>query len=176
MVIPIIPKATVGELAPRRTFRGRLAANRQLRGVAIVAALVLALVASLAIGRALQADQVGGVASLAPVDRYDWEQAERTQTGGAVVPGFIELHEDQRPPVTVAAPALAAAYTGACRSDVAGCVPEERLIPGVPVPTTPVGTGRQQAELYAIEVRDNGAGTTGGDSGSCREPGRSCDR
>ncbi len=49
MVIPIIPKATAGELAPRRTFRGRLAANRQLRGMAIIGALVLALVAAGAI-------------------------------------------------------------------------------------------------------------------------------
>ena len=37
-------------------------------------------------------------------------------------------------------------------------------------------SGRQQAELYAIEVRDNGAGTTSGDSGPCRSPGASCDR
>src|SRR5215210_5281200 len=57
MVIPIIPKATAGELAPRRTFRARLAANRQLRGVAIFGALVLALVASLAIGRALSRER-----------------------------------------------------------------------------------------------------------------------
>ena len=35
---------------------------------------------------------------------------------------------------------------------------------------------RQQAQLYAIEVRDNGAGTTDGDGGPCRTPGRSCDR
>ncbi len=33
-----------------------------------------------------------------------------------------------------------------------------------------------QARLYAIEVRDNGAGTTDGDGGPCRVPGRSCDR
>jgi hypothetical protein len=72
--------------------------------------------------------------------------------------------------------ALPAPWTGTCRSGSSGCEPEEVLVPGVPAPTTPVGTGRQQAELYAIEVRDNGAGTTGGDSGSCRSPGASCDR
>ena len=33
-----------------------------------------------------------------------------------------------------------------------------------------------QARLYAIEVRDSGAGTTDGDGGPCRAPGRSCDR
>ena len=44
-------------------------------------------------------------------------------------------------------------------------------------PAAPATTsGGQQAELYAIEVRDNGAGTTGGDSGPCRKPWRSCDR
>ena len=35
---------------------------------------------------------------------------------------------------------------------------------------------RLQQRLYANEVRDTGQGTTSGDSGLCREPGRSCDR
>ena len=64
MVIPIIPKAPVGELAPRRTLGGRLAANRQVRGVAIIAALVLVLAATLTGGRALRSDQAGDTAPL----------------------------------------------------------------------------------------------------------------
>ena len=67
-VIPIIPKPTMGELAPRRrTFRGRLAANRQLRGVALVAALVVVLAATLLGGRAFQTDRAGDTAPLPAV-------------------------------------------------------------------------------------------------------------
>ena len=210
MVIPIIPKATVGELAPRRTFRGRLAANRQLRGVAIIAALVLVLAATLLGGRALSSERTADTALpaasagsaaayvVSPPNERDADaglpaapagqarviqqdpDADAIRAGAdqasAFVPGFTQTREDHRLPVTVAAPGLAAAYTGACRSDVAGCVPEERLVPGVPAPTTPVGAGRQQAELYGIEVRDNGMGTIGGSSGSCAYPVGLCDR
>ena len=65
MVIPILPKVTVGELAPRRTFRGRLAANRQLRGVAIIAALVLVLATTLLGGRALSSERTADTAAAA---------------------------------------------------------------------------------------------------------------
>ena len=210
MVIPIIPKATAGDLAPQRTFRARLAANRQLRGVAIIGALVLALIASLVIGRALSSERTADTAlpaasagsaaayAVSPPNERDVDaglpaapagqarviqqdpDADAIRAGAdqasAFVPGFTQTREDHRLPVTVAAPGFTAAYTGACRSDVAGCVPEEQILPGVPAPTAPVGTGRQQAELYGIEVRDNGAGTAGGNSGPCRSPGASCDR
>ena len=43
-----------------------------------------------------------------------------------------------------AAIAVAAPWTGTCRSDVAGCVPEEQIVPGVPaaVPAAWTGTCR----------------------------------
>ena len=160
MVIPIMPKATVGERGPRRRpFRGRLLASRQLRGVAIIGALVLAL---------------GVVATLATIQ---------------LRPGS--------PAVSVPAPiAVTAPWTGTCRSDVAGCVPEEVLVPGVPTSPSytypavygddegvtpgdavspPLTGARVQQELYATEVRDNGPGTPGGTSGPC-PPLQLCDR
>ena len=42
-------------------------------------------------------------------------------------------------------------------------------------PASPATDDGQRARLRAIEVRDNGDGTPDGDSGPCREPGRSCD-
>ena len=152
--------ATVSEVGQQEASGGKRGGTRHRWGLALIAALVLGL-------GALAGAAVGQLRSGEPV---------------ASVPA----------PIAVAAP-----WTGTCRSDVAGCVPEEQLVPGVPRPApapaqrgpgwtdardyapaaAPATTsGGQQAELYAIEVRDNGAGTAEGDGGPCREAGRSCDR
>ena len=56
----------VGERGQRRrTLGGRLARKRPLRGVALIALLVLALAASLALGRALQPDRASMAAGSA---------------------------------------------------------------------------------------------------------------
>ena len=150
---------------PARTLRGTVAAL----GLAL---LVGVAVAALALGGQLSGSGQGDAptlgAALAPAPDY-------TSDLGTEFDPFVIGSSRVRYTPSVPA-ALPSAYTGACRSDLAGCVPEERLIPGVSAPTAPVGTGRQQAELYAIEVRDNGAGTTSGDGGPCHVPGRPCNR
>ena len=45
-----------------------------------------------------------------------------------------------------------------------------------PVAPSLTGTGSQQSRLYEIELRDNGEGTTGGDSGPCLPLGDPCNR
>ena len=64
MATQITPQAASDLGRRRRTPGGRLAAHRQLWSVAIIGALVLALAASLAIGRALQSDQASTVAGI----------------------------------------------------------------------------------------------------------------
>ena len=159
MAMQIEADATVSELGQQEASGGKRGGKRHRWGMALIAALVLGL-------GALAGAAVGQLRTGEPV---------------ASVPA----------PIAVAAP-----WTGTCRTGSVGCEPDEALIPGVPrsapapaqrgpgwtdardyAPAAPATTsGGQQAELYAIEVRDNGAGTTGGDSGPCREPGRSCDR
>ena len=80
-----------------------------------------------------------------------------TDAGGG--PGFTETREDHKASTTVAEPGFTT-YR------------EDHRSVGVVNPAA----GRQQAELYATEVRDNGVTTAANDSGPCREPGRSCDR
>ena len=219
MVTPIIPKATVGEREPRwRTFRGRLAASRQLRGVALIGALVLALgvLATLATIQLRPGSPAVSVPARIAV-AAPWTGTCRSDVAGCVpeeqlVPGAPSGMQDS--PVVRSNPywvyiedvpvgdlpgalaALPSASTGACRSDIAGCVPEERLVPGVPtspsytypavygddegvtpggVVSPPLTGTRVQQELYAIEVRDNGPATPGGDSGPC-PPLQPCDR
>ena len=62
MATQITSQAAASDLGRRRTFGGRLAAHRRLWSVAIVGALALALVTSLALGRALRSDQAGATA------------------------------------------------------------------------------------------------------------------
>jgi hypothetical protein len=91
----------------RRTIGGKLAANRQLRGVAIIGALVLALAASLAIGRAFGSDQAGSAVSLPSVGDGAGFTAYREDHGAAattLVPGFTEMREVHRISATVAEP------------------------------------------------------------------------
>ncbi len=205
MVIPIIPKATVGELAPRRTFRGRMAANRRLRGVAIVAALVV-LAATLLGGRALQekfgAEQewiasalprlldtirAGDTAPL-PVVVVAEASGSTAAVGDTTVAGLREFFPGEG--VTGAnRTSGTAAETG--RQEYLAGEGSTRSLPSV----STAGADRQRADLYAIEVRDSGAGpttpsytyddegvtqrgagTTGGNSESCAYPVGLCDR
>ena len=122
MATQITPGATADQVGQRQqTIRGKLTGNRQLRGVALIAALVLALAASLAISRAwssdpavssapgqypvIQQDPDADAATMAqqarPADTFDFEQWERTQTGmnAGLVPGFTAYREDHRPVV-----------------------------------------------------------------------------
>ena len=46
----------------------------------------------------------------------------------------------------------------------------------VPAAVSATGTGSQQSRLYEIELRDNGEGTTGGDSDPCRPLRDPCNR
>ncbi len=92
MATQITANQITSELGPRQTIGGRLAANRQLRGVAIIGALVLALAASLALGRALQSDQARSAVSL---------------SGVGDGPGFTVYREDHRPSATFAEPGFA---------------------------------------------------------------------
>ena len=50
-------------------------------------------------------------------------------------------------PVVVAAP-----YTGPCRSDLAGCVPDETLIPGVPAALPAAWTGTCRVDSAGCEL------------------------
>ncbi len=156
MAIQIEADATVSELGQQEVRGGKRGGKRHWWGMALIAALALALIAGVAAGRALStepsdasvpgqervirqdpdADAFAMAQAARPADTVDWEQAGRTQTNL----GWTDARDY--------APAAAPATT----------------------------SGSQQAELYAIEVRDNGAGTTEGDGGPCREPGRSCDR
>ena len=144
MATQITSNATASELGPRRqTIVGTLAANRQLRGMAIVGALVLALAASLALGRALQADQAGSAASPPLVGdgpgftayREDHRAAATTLVPGfaetrevhrisatVAEPGFTSFREDYRVPVAVTAPGFTD-YREDHRSDGASTLP-----------------------------------------------------
>jgi hypothetical protein len=108
MATQITSNATASDLEPRRqSIGGRLAANRQLRGVVIIA--VLALSASLALGRALGSDQAGGEVSLPIVVDGPGFTANREDHRAAVttlVPGFAEMREVHRLSAIVAEPGL----------------------------------------------------------------------
>ncbi len=122
MATQITSGATADQVGQRRQIiRGERATNRQLRGVALIAALVLALAASLAISRAWSSDPALSGAPrqhlviqhepdadaytmapwARPADTSDFEQWERTQTSmnGGLVPGFTAYREDHRPVV-----------------------------------------------------------------------------
>jgi hypothetical protein len=187
MVIPINPKATAGGLAPRRTFRGRMAANRQLRGVAIVAALAVVLAATLTGNWALQADRAGDTAPL-PAVAVAETSGSTAAVGDTTVAGLREFLNGEGVTGANRTSGIAAetgrqeflAGDGSTRS-LPSLIPNRETVPGftsyredhrLPVTTA----ARQQAELYGIEVRDNGAGTTGGDSSPCRNPGNPCNR
>ncbi len=144
MATQITSNATASELGPRRqTIGGRLAANRQLRGVAIIAALALALTASLALGQALGSDQVGSAVSLPILGdgpgftayREDHRVAVTTLVPGfaemrenhrlaapVIEPGFTSFREDYRAPVAATAPGFTD-YREDHRSDGAGTLP-----------------------------------------------------
>ncbi len=100
MTTQITRNAMASDLGQRRqTIGGRLATSPQLRGVVIIAALVLALAASLALVRALGADQAGSPVSLPSVGNGPGLTAYREDHRAAVttsVPGFAETREDYR--------------------------------------------------------------------------------
>ena len=167
MATQIKSDAVVSDLGQRAAISRKLGGNRQLRGMAIIGALLLALgaLAVLAVVQlrpgnpAVSASDPKAVAAL-------WTGTCRAGTAGCVP------EEDFAIPVSAPA-VLPAAWTGTCRAGTTGCVPEEDF---APVTASPAGTNRQQARLYAIELRDYGQDTTEGDSGPCRTPGRSCNR
>ena len=126
--------------------------RRPLVALAISTALLVALVAGVAVSR---------------VDRSDPALAERAQV--------IQQYPD--------ADANAMASAGVRQPEAATSRERQQFLEWnlyLPVAdSTSVGSsqhGDQQAQLYAIEVRDNGHGTIGADDGPCRSPGRSCDR
>ena len=108
MATQISSNATASDRGPQRqTIGGKLMANRQLRGVAIIGALVLMLAASLAIGRALGSDQAGSAVSVPSVGDGAGFTAYREDHRAAVTtfaPGFTESREDHRLSATVAEP------------------------------------------------------------------------
>ena len=192
MVTPITSKAPVGELGPRRTRGGRLAANRSLWRVALVAALLLALGALAATAAGTLRPGRPAVSAPVPVaaapdytsdywTNYDpfviansWPRyapltpaPDYTSDLGTEYDPFVIANS--RPRYVPAAPAP---YTAPCRWADDGCVPDDGR---APVPASPAGSGDQQARLSAIEVRDNGVSTPGGDSGPC-PPLQLCDR
>ena len=141
--------AATDKRGPRRqTSRGTLAGGGHLRGVATIAALVLALAASLAIGRAsssvpadatapaqprvIQFDPDADAYAMAqwarPADTFDWEQAERTRTGDAVYGGVPHR------------PAEACVYAGADGTPGEGCVPAA---------VAPVAPSQSESCVYA---------------------------
>ena len=110
MATQITANQITSELGPRQTIGGRLAANRQLRGVAIVGALVLALAASLALGRALQSDQAGSAVRLSGVGDgpgFTVYREDHRAAATTFAPGFTASREDHRPSATVAEPGFA---------------------------------------------------------------------
>ena len=126
--------------------------RRPLVAVTITAALLVALVASVAVSR---------------VDRSDPALVERAQV------------TQQNPDADANAMANAAVrQPDAVTSRERQQFLEWNLY--LPVAdSTGVGPsqqGDQPAQLYAIEVRATGHGMTGGDDGPCRKPWRSCDR
>jgi hypothetical protein len=165
--------------------------QRYLAGGLLGAALVLAVLASAAVGRIVVSDPAvtaAGGAAQAPGS---------VATGGAQyrLSPPNEAQSDGPAAVTtdVAAGNATAFCPGDCQLGLGGRVPyrlsapnetdsgdgpgfatyrEDHRSVGVVNPAA----GRQQAELYATEVRDNGVTTAANDSGPCREPGRSCDR
>ena len=99
MATKIRADETVSGLGQQGTSGGKLGGTRQRWGVAIIAALVLALIASVAVGQALssrptdasapvqerviQQDPDADAYAMAqwarPADTFDWEQWDRTQ-------------------------------------------------------------------------------------------------
>ena len=152
----MVTRMQVGEAVnggARRFGRGwGTIGRRPLVAVAITAALLVSLVASVAVSR---------------VDRSDPALAERAQV--------IQQNPD--------ADANAMANAAVRQPDAVMSRERQQFLEWnlyLPVPdSTSVGPsqhGDQQAQLYEIEVRDTGHGTTGADDGPCRSPGRSCDR
>ena len=100
MATQITPGATADQVGQRQqTIRGKLAGNRQLRGVALIAVLVLTLAASLALGRALGSDQAGSAVSLPSVGDgpgFTASREEHQSAAAASMPGFASFREDHR--------------------------------------------------------------------------------
>ena len=105
MATQITSGAVADKAGQRRTTRGRLAGDRRLRGVAIIAALALATVAGLALGRALEGDPAGrapGVAIAGEGAAFTAFREERGPAAAASLPGFTETREDHRLATTIA--------------------------------------------------------------------------
>ena len=152
MATQIKSDAMVSGPEQQGAISGKRGGKRHRRGVVIIAALVLALIASVAVGRALSseptdanapnqerviqqdpdADAYAMAQAARPSDTGDQEQAERTQTNL----GWT----DARDYAPVAAPPATSAPT-----DLVHWLEQA-----------------QQAHLRDIEVRDNGTGTSGG--------------
>ena len=136
--------------------QGAIGGKRQRWGMALIAALVLVLIAGVAAGRALSTEPTD--ASVPGQDQVIQQDPDADASAMA---------QAARPADTADRAQAERTQTDLGRTDARDYAP-------VAAPATT--SGRQQAELYATEVRDNGAGTTGGDSGPCRKPWQSCDR
>ena len=156
MVIPIMPKATVGERGPRRrTVRGRLAASRQLRGVAIIGALVLALIASVVVGRALSSDRTDASApGQSRVIQQD-PDADARRAGADTNRGAYTVSPPNERDAGAGVPTSPSYIYPAVYGDDEGVTPGDAVSP-------PLTGPRVQQGLYAAEVRDNGVDTTTG--------------
>ena len=163
MVTPIASKAAIGELAPRRpTLSGRLAANRQLRGVAISGALVLAVVATLVVGQAFRSDQA---ARTAPIPVAAEEPSFTAAVSDTTAAGLREFLGGEQ--VAGAIPTARGAVEMGPQEFLAGDG-STRSLPSVS--TTPSYTYDDEG------MTQRGAGTTGGNSESCAYPVGLCDR
>jgi hypothetical protein len=162
--------AMVSGRGQQEAIGGKRAGKRRPLGVALIGALMLALLASVAVSRALparpadsgapvqerviqqdpDADAYAMAQAARPADTFDREQWERTQTSGPAV------------------------YTSPCRWGDDGCVSDDAPTPAALPGESPCLLGGS-APCGIQAGHDNGVGTTDDDS-ACREPGRSCDR
>ena len=105
MATQITNGALAGTVGQRKQgIGGRLAGNGQLRGLAIIAALVLATTAGLAIGRALEADSAGSAAGVAIPGEgpgFTAYREEHASAAAAQMPGLTERREDHRLATTI---------------------------------------------------------------------------
>src|SRR5919202_3692289 len=197
----MITRIDAGKVVGGNIGMGRLAPRRAL-GVALGAVIGIALLASVAVSQHYSTRSAPTVSSQVGVTggqqrQLAWLDARDAAPAPAIptLPGGQQRQlariEQRDGGLAVTQPAGPPLQERLHQDDVRDNGPAVTLggdrssLPGpawfdardyAPVTPSLTGIGRQQARLYQIELRDNGEGTTGDDSGPCLPLRQPCNR